>query len=340
MNNPIRHTELAGLVDRWIDEGKSVVGPTWVKPGLCQYAPLRTADALVLTGYVRPANSIKEAVFPRHETVCTYCYEGREVRLGDADTVVRETIVVGARPCDAAALPLLDRVFNWDCADELYNRRRAALTVVAVGCTERDNDCFCTSMGLGPASNGGSDAILVPAADGTYIVEPVTDKGRALFPGVGKTDAAPATVAPPEDVVNTQWLRKFLTEEFDSPLWEELSARCHGCGACAYTCPTCHCFDIVDEGNADGGRRVRNWDACQFPAFTIHASGHNPRSTRAQRQRQRYLHKFRMFPEKFGVFLCTGCGNCTRNCPADLGILGGVRSLVAGMLRQMIETGQ
>ncbi|MEK7754775.1 MAG: 4Fe-4S dicluster domain-containing protein, partial [Acidobacteriota bacterium] len=96
---------------------------------------------------------------------------------------------------------------------------------------------------------------------------------------------------------------------------------CLGCGACAYTCPTCHCLDIADEGNPRGGARVKNWDSCQFSLFTAHASGHNPRESQPQRQRQRMFHKFRIYPEKFGEILCTGCGNCARNCPAGLGVL-------------------
>jgi ferredoxin len=113
--------------------------------------------------------------------------------------------------------------------------------------------------------------------------------------------------------------------------------RCLGCGACAYTCPTCHCFDIVDEGNAAGGARVKNWDSCQFPMFTMHASGHNPRSTQGQRQRQRIQHKFRIYPEKFGETLCTGCGNCTRNCPVELGVLNTLLSLREYALRNLNE---
>jgi ferredoxin len=27
-----------------------------------------------------------------------------------------------------------------------------------------------------------------------------------------------------------------------------------------------------------------------------------------------------MYPDKFGEVLCTGCGNCTRVCPAALGV--------------------
>jgi ferredoxin len=90
----------------------------------------------------------------------------------------------------------------------------------------------------------------------------------------------------------------------------------------------CYCFDIVDEGNGREGVRARNWDACQFPMFTLHASGHNPRPTQGDRQRQRLYHKFFVYPEKFGEILCTGCGNCARNCPVGLGVLPSIMEIV------------
>ena len=52
----------------------------------------------------------------------------------------------------------------------------------------------------------------------------------------------------------TEWLA--LAENFDSPLWKEFSLGCLGCGACAYTCPVCHCFDIVDEKHGAEGLRA------------------------------------------------------------------------------------
>jgi ferredoxin len=48
------------------------------------------------------------------------------------------------------------------------------------------------------------------------------------------------------------------------------------------------------------------------------------------RQRQRILHKFAIYPEKFGEILCTGCGNCTRNCPVGLGVLSVVTEINHG----------
>jgi ferredoxin len=118
----------------------------------------------------------------------------------------------------------------------------------------------------------------------------------------------------------------FAREHFEDPFWAAAALACVGCGACAYTCPVCHCFDMVDEHQ----ERSRNWDACQFPMFTLHASGHNPRATQGARARQRIFHKFVIYPEKFGDTLCTGCGNCARNCPQGLGVLPLIMALPHG----------
>ena len=74
--------------------------------------------------------------------------------------------------------------------------------------------------------------------------------------------------------------------------------RCLGCGACAFVCPTCACFDIQDEGGREAGQRLRCWDSCGFALFTLHTSGHNPRQLQSQRWRQRSMHKFAYYPER------------------------------------------
>jgi len=228
--------------------------------------------------------------------------------------------VIGARPCDAAALPILDHVFNWDFPDPHYNLRRQATTVVTLACQASDAHCFCSSVGLGPDHPQGSDVLLYDLGDGTYEVRPQTEKGEALFAGLTDVSQRVGAACAPPPAVDLTHVQAFLEGAFERPEWALWAARCLGCGACACTCPTCHCFDIVDEGTASTGARVRNWDACQHGLFTLHASGHNPRGNQAQRQRQRIYHKFRVYPEKFGPTLCTGCGNCTRNCPVGLGV--------------------
>jgi sulfhydrogenase subunit beta (sulfur reductase) len=111
---------------------------------------------------------------------------------------------------------------------------------------------------------------------------------------------------------------------FESPFWDEQSLSCIRCGICTYLCPTCHCFDINDEIASSSplrGERVRNWDNCQFPDFTMHSSGHNPRPDRASRLRQRILHKFQYFVERYQNYQCTGCGRCVSKCPVRIDII-------------------
>jgi len=322
MSETITKDALLKLVGEWIDRGKRTIGPTEIKPGHIRYARLEDSAALKLGGYIRPENSVKEFVFPKHEKLYRYLFEGKEISLAEADGEPAATVVVGSRPCDAAAFDILDRVFNWDFVDEQFNARRHATTIVTIACREWDDYCFCTSVGLGPAAPRGSDVLLMPLDGGAYEVRALTDAGRALFAGHTTPAEVSATdSAGPERKFEMEAVDEFLRQSWDSPLWRDQALRCLGCGACTYECPTCHCFDIVDEGNARGGYRARNWDACQFRMFTVHASGHNPRPDQPSRQRQRILHKFRIYPDKFGELLCTGCGNCGRACPVGLGVL-------------------
>ncbi|MDP2753730.1 MAG: 4Fe-4S dicluster domain-containing protein, partial [Nitrospirota bacterium] len=55
------------------------------------------------------------------------------------------------------------------------------------------------------------------------------------------------------------------------------------------------CFDIQDEVKKKSANRFRNWDTCMSPLFTKHATGHNPRDSKTQRVRQRFMHKLKYF---------------------------------------------
>ncbi|MBI5208562.1 MAG: 4Fe-4S dicluster domain-containing protein [Elusimicrobia bacterium] len=302
--------------------GYRVVAPVEAD-GVVRFAPW-SPGAAIRTDAV-PVNSLKDVFFPPSEAI------GRWRRSGDGFDAIEtrpeapKTAALAARPCDVAALAMLDAVFNWDFRDSFYDARRAATVVAALACSEADEECFCTSVGGRPDAAPGADALLRPADGGrTLIVEPLTDQGRDLAAAASGVlqDGAAAPDAPPE--VRRRFdigrVGAWLAGNFDSPLWKELSLPCLGCAACAYACPACHCFDIQDESGPNGVVRLRNWDACGLGLFTLHASGHNPRPDQASRWRQRVMHKLAYAPERFKVAACTGCGRCGRVCPRGMSL--------------------
>ncbi|MDR0328897.1 MAG: 4Fe-4S dicluster domain-containing protein [Planctomycetaceae bacterium] len=320
MSHTITRDHLNQLTDRLLSLGKSVVGLTETD-GRCFYRKIDVPSKMILDSAIMPSNSIKEFIFSRSEMICAYRHEGKQLLVTDAEPVTQEQIIFGVRPCDSASLPILDKVFAWDYQDRFFQQRREKTTIVSLACHAADEHCFCTSVGLAPDTPSGADAMLVQIADDFFEVRIFTEKGAALFRGqTEESDKTGKVAVPPKVTFAVKQIAKYLRMHFDIPMLEQTSIRCVGCGVCAYLCPTCHCFDIVDEGGASKGKRMKNWDSCQFSMFTHHASGHNPRQDQSARQRNRIQHKFNIYPAKFGVALCTGCGNCTRGCAASMGI--------------------
>ncbi len=277
--------------------------------------------------HINTNNSVKEFFLPKTEKILSYTIEKNKVTMEEPEGFAVKTVIFGSRPCDAASLPIMDKVFNWDCSDKFWVQRRDANVVMTIACDKCDNYCFCTSVGLAPDAKEGSDVLLTKVSDGGYMVETVTKKGEelvksleAVFADNPGTETLKRQVATVEEKFETDKVKPWLDKNFVNNVWAEFSMKCIGCGACTFVCPTCHCFDIVDECTMTKGDRIKNWDGCQFKMFTLHTSGHNPRSTQDQRWRQRIMHKFKYYVEKFDSILCVGCGRCSRVCPADMNI--------------------
>lgn len=328
-------------VEQWpaslLGAGWRVLAPVAVN-GDVEYREL-TANAARPTGFGIgiARQSPKSSWFPRSEPILKFHRNGREWTVDDPKLEFPPLVVFGARPCDAAAPEILAPLFGWDLHDPFFEQRLKKLAFVVLGCQAPvDEACFCTSVGVDPAGQNSGDVVLTALADGSFFAEARTETGQQLLSSMPQPQAAePAELSALREKIRQSVPVRFdpktveaaLRRRFDDPLWEKAARSCLGCGTCAFVCPTCHCFDLQDEMAGAEGVRQKNWDACAFPLFTLHTSGHNPRPDQPSRWRQRLSHKFRYYPEKFGRVLCTGCGRCIRLCPSGMDLLADLKEL-------------
>ena len=270
----------------------------------------------------------KREFFPQCENIATFDAGG----LRQAVQSGENAIVFGIRPCDARSFLCLDKVFDdAHYTDPYYRNRRDHALVIALACEKPGYACFCSSVGGGPAAAAGADILACILAD-SLVFEALSEKGQSFLeenkallrnPTPGelqkrKQQEEHSRTAPTRIRIDS--VPREIGKNFDSPLWDTMAETCLGCGVCTFLCPTCHCFDLFDERQEKGGRKLRVHDACMFASFTREASGHNPRGKRGDRLRQRVMHKFSYAPEKFGDIFCVGCGRCIMHCPSNIDI--------------------
>ena len=94
-----------------------------------------------------------------------------------------ETVVFGVRPCDARGVKLMDAVFlDTNPVDFFTPGVARDTTLIGVACQSPGSNCFCTSVGGAPDDFRNVDIMLFEM-EGSYLAEPVTEKGRYLIPG-------------------------------------------------------------------------------------------------------------------------------------------------------------
>lgn len=320
----ISNDSLKSLLSKLMDDNKQIYAPV-SKGGKTDFKNVKSVDEISMD-HIQTVQSAKAIAFPRTETLFSFKKTKGDVELKDFDSSsIPETVVFGLHPCDAAAFKPLNNIFNWDTKDLPFNEHMKRTMFISVSCTQSDEYCFCTSVNGSPGNTEGSDILLTPIKDG-YLAEIITEKGQELAdkykdlfgadPNVNKEDYL--TDIPVK--FSVEEVQKKLSDMFEGEVWKKQSERCVGCGACAFVCPTCACFDIQENAKGSSGTRIRCWDSCGFSLFTMHTSGHNPREVQSQRWRQRLLHKFSYMPDRLSVRGCTGCGRCSRACPVDMNI--------------------
>lgn len=293
------------------------------------FAEIHAADGLDLA-YPTTILPPKKVLLPAHEALFRFEADGRPL---EPDLETTPTVIMGIHTCDMHALALLDRVYGHGYPDQHYLARRRNTTLVSLECLKPCSEhAFCKSMGTLVVPDE-FDLHLTDLGD-DYAVDIGSDRGAALLRGLTQVrQAEAADFQRVDQVMGEKWPRFPYRLEFDlselpslvglsyrSTLWEELAARCLGCGSCTTVCPTCTCFDVMDEVEFSlrAGRRCRVWDSCQLNRFASVAGGHDFRASKAARLRHRFLRKGKYQTEACGLVGCVGCGRCAQACLAHI----------------------
>lgn len=359
----IEATALPRLFDVLHARGYTVVGPT-VRDGAVVIAELAAADQLPYgvgvdagAGRYRLTDRDDRAAFGHSAGPQSWknVLHPPRAPLWSADRHPDGTVIVhepadrhryallGVRPCDLAAIAVLDRVLaGGRHPDPVYTSRRDGNLIIAVECTEPGGTCFCTSMGTGPHAGPGYDLAMTELADDDghrFLVRAGTPAGAEVLAEVPHRTADGGSVTRARDAVAdastrmgrsmpAHGLPDLLADSRESPHWDDVAARCLTCGNCTMVCPTCFCTTTEDVTDLTGehAERWRRWDSC-FDLDFSYLHGGSVRTSGQSRYRQWISHKLGTWHEQFGSSGCVGCGRCIAWCPTGIDITQEVAAL-------------
>ncbi len=317
-------------VSEWLAkllETRDVIAPVSGPCGEVVFSKVHSPEQ-VLWDFENPLPPPKQFVLPQTDPIV-------RIRQDDHRTEVapihdgRQRVLFNVRSCDAKGIAFLTRMHEMEPADASYLRRAGNLTVVSLACRTPCRLGFCVCSDSGPFLNSGHDIQLTDLGE-KYLVEIANAKGEGA---VG--DAAGLFEPANDEEVGRRKeleeearrhfgeetchfasaMRRVSTRRVKDALWEQMSDWCLECGACNFICPTCYCFSVKDRGCDGTWTRCRTWDSCQYAAFTLEASGHNPRAQSGERMRRRFFHKVSaQYYVRDGMTGCVGCGRCIKVC--------------------------
>jgi len=286
-----------------------------------------------------PISSPKKLFMPDGQTLFKYEKKDEEVTLKEGEQNWEEKRAVFAvRPCDIAAIAKLDKVFEKRSQDDpSYQQTRRNTLIIGLSCNEAvDEYCFCTVTGDGPDAETGYDLLMTDIGE-EYFIRSGSPAGERLLEKKYFTEVTPEDLqARTEKVAGARKeleernkldlkgvdIKAILEKKFDSPMWDKYGDRCVTCGGCTMTCPSCHCFTILDKANMaqTEGKKVRIWDSCHFEKFSQMAGSSEVRPNKTSRLKHRLYDKFYYKHKQYGVSFCTGCGRCVRHCQSEIDI--------------------
>jgi sulfhydrogenase subunit beta (sulfur reductase) len=304
-----------------------VIAPTVTRAGDVIFSAI-ASPAEVSWGAANPLLPPKQVLLPQTEPLATIRRDGNGYTV-EPVWDERPRVLLGVHSCDVKGIDFLTRMHARDLADTAYLRRASALASVSVACTTPCPLGFCICCDAGPFLASGFDVQLTDLGDrflaevgsekGARLVEPSADLFRpaadAEVERRRELEAEAKRAFGPETCHFASAMRRVSTGRVSAELWDEIAGSCLECGACNFVCPTCYCFSVKDQRRDSHWVRCRTWDSCQYSAFTLEASGHNPREAHRERVKRRFFHKVSaQYFRRDGTVGCVGCGRCVKVC--------------------------
>jgi ferredoxin len=304
-----------------------VIAPTRAHGGDVLFAAISSPDE-VLWEFENPLAPPKPFALPQTEPLLRIRRTAGRVSLepvGDE----RPRVLLNVRSCDVKGMAFLRRMMAAEPADEAWLRRADRTTLVSLACAAPCPAGFCVCCDAGPFLRDGYDLQLTDLGDrllaeaaGARGAERLAAAGPLLRPAREQDLRKKADLEQgakrrfgPETCHFGSAMRRVSGGRVPAALWEKISDWCQECGACTFLCPVCYCFSVADRREDGGFLRCRLWDSCQLSAFTLEASGHNPREKHAERVKRRFFHKVSaQYYRRDGDVGCVGCGRCVKAC--------------------------
>lgn len=286
-----------------------VIAPVVATDGVCRLQEFDEAAGRPCP--CLPLLPLKKLLLPPTELLWS-SQEGN-YRLPPASLSSSGVAVVDVAVCDLYALAYLDQAY---AEDPFYQERRQQLLLIGRECSP-SSYCHCPPHADPPSFDlfFAEEEVWCGSALGENVLQEVAGAMASK-----RETALPMKYWAGQMALPTDLAARFL-QSVDDPLWAEVARRCLSCGACSAVCPTCACYDVVDEASLSGEiKRQRVWDNCFFRDHGLVAGGHNFRPDRTARLRFRFEHKYLGFGGQRGITSCVGCGRCQQVCPVGINL--------------------
>ncbi|MBI5290707.1 MAG: sulfite reductase subunit A, partial [Chloroflexi bacterium] len=199
---------------------------------------LKPCDDGTVFGHFNGANSVKGFLHPPHQPLFSGPSSRENGGVAEVPPEAVRMAFVGLRPCDAAAVGVLDRVFLGGPQDVHYQARRRESLIVAAHCTAFGATCFCTTVGTGPKAASGYDVALTELETG-FLVETGTERGERIVRSLSLREARVEEMTAGEERIgrvarempvrfDRETVAADLWNDPDHPVWAETAARCLG----------------------------------------------------------------------------------------------------------------